>query len=615
MSSAKTKVDGDISDLPVIMVAGYSSTSLYKMNPDGTTEHAWGIDINEILSLVLERIVDVGRGLGALTLGNAQLLADTVGQGFIDLYDDLALKPDGSSVEELHRYASTASEANVANIKKEHPDGDDILIHERDIIKEIEEYVEDESIFIFQMDWRKGQISCAKQLDEFVDDVLEYTGKEKVNIYAVSHGGQTAATYLALYGNKNKVNNAVLTIPAIGGAGIAYDLMVNNIKLDEDCLIRFIEHGTMTEEDYEWLVRALELGFIDKLCKALVPYLRQVLGYWGSLWDFIPTDKYEETKKLLLDPVESAKLIEDCDEFHYEVLKNLGEKFKECQENGTNISIIAGTGNPIVTGLRENSDGIITVACSTGATVAPFGSRFADGYTQVNSCGGKYKVSPSMDVDASTAYLPDNTWFVEDFYHGMTLWDYYTIDLAMTLLLTNRIKDVYSDVYYPQFRYSSNPSNTVYAEFNNSKQGYIEGGASKLIVTNVNRKNSTSISAIVCDGAELKFKINPLKVLKPGESMEVSFSGSIPNESKKEINITIFFNTTTVTPSNYRTMGFTVMNGKDAELDGDFVSTDAVTPFDRAISGGLSSILSKLGLLELFRIIYNVIYYWIDLIK
>lgn len=615
ISSAKTNVNGDISDLPVIMVAGYASTSLYKVKPDGTTEHAWGIDVNEILSLVLERIVDVGKGLGALTVGNAKLLAETVGQGFIDLYSDLALNPDVSSVEELHRYASTAEEANVANIKKEHPDGDDILIHERDIIKEIEEYVEDESIFIFQMDWRKGQIFCAKQLDEFVDGVLEYTGKDKVNLYAVSHGGQTAATYLALYGSKGKVNNAVLTIPAIGGAGIAYDLMVNNVKLDEDCLIRFIEHGTMTEEDFEWLVRALEFGFIDKLCKELVPYLRQVLGYWGSLWDFIPTDKYEETKKLLLDPVECAGLIEECDAFHYEVLASLGEKFKECQENGTHISIIAGTGNPIVTGLRENSDGIITVACSTGATVAPFGKRFADGYTQVNPCGGKYKVSPSMDIDASTAFLPDNTWFVEDFYHGMTLWDYYTIDLAMTLLLTDRISDVYSDPYYPQFRYSSNPSNTVYAEFDNSKQGYVERNASKLIVTNVNRKNSASISAIVCDGADLKFKLNPLKVLKPGESIEIPFSGSLPELSKKEINITIFFNTTTVTPSNYRTMGFTVMNGEDAEYNGGLASTDSVTPFDKAISGGFSAVLSKLGLLELFRIIYNVIYYWIGLIK
>lgn len=610
MSYAKTNVSGEISDLPVIMVAGYASTSLYKINPDGSSEHAWGIDINEILSLVLERIVDVGRGLGALTLGNAKILADTVGQGFVDLYGDLALNPDGTSVEEIHRYASTAAQANVANIKKEHPDGDDIIIHERDIIKEIEEYVADENIFIFQMDWRMGQLSCAKQLDEFVDSVLEYTGRDKVNIYAVSHGGQTTATYLALYGNKNKVNNAVLTIPAIGGAGIAYDLMVNNVRLDEDDLIRFIEHGTMTEADFEWLVKAQQLGFIDNLCEALVPYLQKVLGYWGSIWDFIPSDKYEETKSLLLDSAESAKLIEECDKFHYQVLPSLGEKFAECRANGTHISILAGTGNRIVTGLNENSDGIITVACSTGATVAPFGTRFADGYTQINPCGGKYKVSPSMDIDASTAFLPDNTWFVEDFYHGMTLWDYYTIDLAMTLLLTDRIEDVYSDPDYPQFRYSSNPSNTVYADFNTSNPGFVDGSASKLIVTNVNRKHSASISAITCSGADLEFNLNPLKVLKPGESIEVPFSGNIPAESKKEINITVFFNTATITPSNYRTFGFTVMNGDDAEYGGGYVPADHVTPFDEIFPSILTRPLAKLGLLDFFRMIFNIVFYW-----
>ncbi len=63
-----------------------------------------------------------------------------------------------------------------------------------------------------------------------------------------------------------------------------------------------------------------------------------------------------------------------------------------------NISIIAGTGNNSVTGMQVNSDGIIPTYCSTGATCAPIGWRFADGYTQVNDCDGKYKVSPDMTV-------------------------------------------------------------------------------------------------------------------------------------------------------------------------------------------------------------------------
>lgn len=94
-----------------------------------------------------------------------------------------------------------------------------------------------------------------------------------MNIFAVSHGGQVTATYLNLFGFKNDVDNAVMTIPAIGGAALAYDLASCNAALDEECLLRFIEHGMRWEEDYDWLVKAQQLGFLDKVINALIPYV------------------------------------------------------------------------------------------------------------------------------------------------------------------------------------------------------------------------------------------------------------------------------------------------------------------------------------------------------
>ena len=82
-----------------------------------------------------------------------------------------------------------------------------------------------ENCFVFTCDFRMGAVECANKLKGFVDAVLEYTGKDKVNILAVSHGGQVSSTYITLYGSEGKVNNAVLTVPAIGGAGIAYDAL------------------------------------------------------------------------------------------------------------------------------------------------------------------------------------------------------------------------------------------------------------------------------------------------------------------------------------------------------------------------------------------------------
>lgn len=615
MAHAEPKIEeDDITDYPVIMVAGYASTSLYMGDSPETGEHVWNIVVEEILQLVLQRIAQLGIGLGALAFGKADYIAKTVGQGMVDLFGDIACNPDGTSVNEVHQYATEPADTNMAAIKARYADGEDIITHEKDIEAELVQYIDESMMFTFQADFRMGQIECARELDEYVEKVLAYTGKDKVNIYAVSHGGQTASTYLTLYGCKNRVHNAVLTIPAIGGAGLAYDILNNCVSLDEECLVRFIEHGTMTEADFEWLLKAQQLGFLDKVCAGVVPYLYDILGYWGSMWDFVPTDKYEEVKAKLLDPTESAKLIEECDRYHYEVQPLIKERFAECLANGTHISILAGTGNPIVSGLQENSDGIITVSCSTGATAAPFGTRFADGYTQAEPCGGKYKVSPAMDIDASTAYLPDNTWFVEDFFHGMTLWDYYTNDLAVTLLLTDRISDVYSDPDYPQFKYSTNPSNTVYAEFNTGTPGFLDGDADSIIITNVNRKHSATVTGIVCDGIDLKFKVNPLKVLKPGESIEIPFEGEIPQVSKKAVYITVCFTTGTVSPAGYRTQAFTVMNGEDVEDEGGTRLTGAVTPFDTLIGDNFAKFLQKLGLKEFFSMIYSVLFCWANAI-
>ena len=77
-----------------------------------------------------------------------------------------------------------------------------------------------------------GAIELSDKLDRYIDEVLEHTNKnraekdkvDKVNIYAISHGGQISGTYLARYGHEGKVNKAVLTVPALGGAQVAYDL-------------------------------------------------------------------------------------------------------------------------------------------------------------------------------------------------------------------------------------------------------------------------------------------------------------------------------------------------------------------------------------------------------
>ena len=601
------KEGSEISDYPVIIVPGYSGATLYVGDSFETGEKIWGLNMDLVLDRVLARIVDLGIGLGALTVGNAEIIADTVGEEINVMFEKMRCNPDGTSAYDVKRKYITAQESNSAYMLEHMTDTDDR--HEQEIAAAIAEYVGIENIYNFTSDFRMGPEICAGMLHEFIQDVKRETGKDKVNIFCLSHGGQVTATYLNLYGHLGDVDNAVLTIPAIGGAGILYDAFNAEIDFDEECLVRFIEHGTMTEEDYNWLVKAQQLGFVDKILEAIIPKIFPTLGYWGSLWDFCPTEKYEELKERLLDPVESAALIEKSDRFHYEILPKMGERLQKCIDDyGMNINIISGTGNRIVTGLMENSDGIITTNASTGAYCAPLGERFADGYVQKNPCDGKNKISPDMDIDASTAYLPDNTWFVDGLFHGMTFKDSYTASLLLTTLLTDNITDVYSDPDYPQFRDTSNPSHGVYAEFNTADPGILDGDATSLIISNCCVQNDVKLYAIHVDGLDLDFDLERV-TLAPGESIEVPFTGTVPEVSKKVFSITVYYTMDTVSPLGYRTQNYMIVNGDAVDYEGGTVSAAAKTPFDDIIGDGMAKLLKNLGLYELLSMIYTMIYY------
>lgn len=593
---------------PVIVVPGYSSSAQYRIDKNGNKVHVWGIDFDEIIAAVLKNIAEVGIDIGALATGNGKALGQTVGREFTKLYYDMACNPDGSSVYPLQRYCVTAKESNRAEMLKQY-DGDLIYQHETEIMGEYAEYIGDENIFNFNCDFRMGAPFCAKQLDEFIQSVKEYTGKDKVNIFAVSHGGQVTGTYLTLYGEKGDVNNAVMTVPALGGAGLAYNILAGDIEFDEEGLLTFIEHGMMEEVDYNWLVRANELGFLDEVLNAMLPYVYEILGYWGSIWDFCPTEYYEELKAKLLDPVESAELIKKSDYMHYKVMPDFSNGFKRAQNAGTDVYIVAGYDNKIVTGLNESSDGIITIASSTGATAAPLGQRFADGYTQKVDTGF-YQVSPSMTVDASTSYLPEHTWFVENFYHGMIYKDIYTAELLKTLLLTEKIKDVHSSADYPQFHATTNKSHSVHAMFNNSTEGYVDSNDTSVVIKNLSDKYKMKIMSVSARGVNLRFNDSIFtKLLEPGENIEVSFKGDVPAVSRANFDLVVdYVLIGSPTPMGERLFNFTIMNGSAPEFDSEnpYVAADRVSDFNKLLDKDTDNILTKTGIKSLFEMLYNI---------
>ncbi len=608
---AAVQFEGSISDYPVIMVAGYSSSELVRVDENGERTRIWGINMDSILNRVINRIYDLGKGLVLTAKGDAEYLGKTVGQEIEAELEYMKINPDGTSKYDIQVENTSIEETNMKYIL------DNGLpleyINEDKISYEIAEYVGEENMFFYTNDWRQSVYDCAVGLDEYIQKVKEYTGKDKVNIIAVSHGGQVSATYLSLFGYKQDVDNAVLTVPAIGGAGMAYDALTGDVAVDEYMLVYYLQHGFDADGKYEWLVEAQQLGFLDNVVKAAVPYIQNVIGYWGSIWDFIPLEYYDDLKAQRLDPVENAAIIEKTDMVHYEIMANFHESLQSCvNDYGINISIIAGTGIPCVTGLRTNADALIRTTDSTGALCAPYEKRFSDGYTGVGTmCSDPTHdhVSPSLEVDASTAYLPENTWFVDGLFHGMTFHDPYSRSLALKNLLTDEIVNVHSDPDYPQFHESTNTNYGVSVRFEVSREGYVGSRDKNIIIKNLSLNYPVKVTSIAFEGADLMARTIGTKEIAPGQEIRISVKGELPKVSNAlmqvKVNYEMVGNATSLIGE--RICKFKIMNGASVVYDETkpYADADLVTGFEKAVGEDTNEILVNTGVSGIVSFIYE----------
>ena len=194
----------------------------------------------------------------------------------------------------------------------------------------------------------------------------------------------------------------------------------------------------------------------------------------------------------------------------------------------------------------------------------------------------------------------------------MTYWDNYSRTLMMTTLFTDRITDVYSDKNYPQFKDTTNPSSSVYAEFKGCGAGILSE-TDALVITNCSWENDVRITAVYCEATDISFKVNPFVKLAPGESIELEIRGIIPEVSGKSIGLTVCYNNGTITPIGYRTQRFRLENGDAVVNEGGFVSAESKTPLDDLIiSEGIDNLLKDLGLKEFFAMFVTILHYWIN---
>lgn len=489
---------------PLIFIQGYSGPKLIRDRGLETEEQVWTFDPLDVVGNVGLNLFDIIGSVADYAKGDTAPFVECFRNLTAEWFDNISMNPDGTSKYNISSYPYYIEEANVKYINEE-KNGKYLPMTEGEFIEDLSRTIPEDRIYIFNTDWRRSHLDNCEHLMKFIDEVLEYTGSDKVDLYGMSHGGQLVATYLYYHGTEGKVDNAVMNSPAIGGTSLVMELLGEDpVAFDLNELLRFGGVMLHTELDLRWLGNILPAEFLNSLLKTafnevLLPYVIR----FGSIWDLMDTETYVKLRDVYLDPVENAKIIEKADKMHFECMPNMSEGLKKAQAAGVNIGILANYGSHIGTGKEVDSDFIIDTVNTSGATPAAFGERFPEGYKQLNTtCTDPTHnhVSPTRTLDASTCYLPENTWFNYEQYHTQTWWDTYTRALLLELVLTDNIKDVHSDPRFPQFEIAQSPLDGVYAKYNGPQSsGYYSDSSDTITLRNLSEA-AIEIQSVTING-------------------------------------------------------------------------------------------------------------------
>ena len=162
-SSDKPEWDGD----PVVFIQGFTGSPLIKDKGLETEETILGpnaeLDIDKIIAALPPIIF--GIAVFALT-GNSDIISSGFGDLASDKLDKLSCLADGSSKYNISTFPHFAEEASAASLIA---NGKEAYIPEVAITDEIRKTVPDEYFFVFNSDWRMGQIDNSERLDWFID--------------------------------------------------------------------------------------------------------------------------------------------------------------------------------------------------------------------------------------------------------------------------------------------------------------------------------------------------------------------------------------------------------------------------------------------------------------
>ena len=192
---------------PLIFIPGFSSSNVYSDVTDTDTLITFP-DVNTILTAVADTLVPalavylVDKDADRLTGKVTKRINEMFAPWFNELSGDA---PEGSGIipEKLTDVSAT-------------------------------------SRLTFGYDWRADPVEIADRLNEYIEDVCELSGCDKVALGCHSLGSAIALSYLTKYGS-DRVSAMVFDSPACNGVALIGNIFTGKVNLDAEGLAYFFK--------------------------------------------------------------------------------------------------------------------------------------------------------------------------------------------------------------------------------------------------------------------------------------------------------------------------------------------------------------------------------------
>lgn len=438
-AAATEKNECDCGFNPVIYVGALGCSDIVRDAGTENEQKLWKIDTAYLLECVQPQLGTLAKAAATM---NADLLADALVAFVDDCFGDLALDGDGRSLPNV-----TTPNLNVPEGDEHHVDCD----------------------YYFDYDFRLDPFAHADRLQKFIDQVQELTGHNKVQLKCSSMGGVVLSAYLEKYGY-TEIETIITQCCPLKGTAVAGELFCGKFELNATALRRYAQDALPYMEGGDF-VQALLYSLTDTLrvagvwemlialgdvivaqvldriyAEALIP----IFGSFAGIWAFVPEEYYEDALVFMGMNENYGDLYNQVENYRV-AMANIDDNLQDARNNGVKTYILCGYNvqrTPLVTAWQNTSDGTVdTMYASVGATCAPYGEELDADY--IASLEDISYLSPDKMIDASTAALPDCTWFLRDWLHcngSDAIGALYKIMLSTEEQLT-----VFSMEEYPQF--------------------------------------------------------------------------------------------------------------------------------------------------------------------